>query len=268
MIDTNTYQIGPGSIVNLYDIATRDNGGLEKKDGKKAVHELIKRLVKLQELLYAQQTKSLLVIFQAMDAGGKDSTTRRVFHKVNPSAMRVKSFKSPSQREQSQDFLWRIHQHVPQKGHIGVFNRSHYEDVVAVRVRNIHPKQVWQNRFEHINAFERLLTDEGTIVLKFFLHISKDYQKKRLQRRLDRPDKHWKFDPSDLQDRKRWNDFMQAYGETIERCSSKNAPWHVVPAERRWYRDLIVLQTIVENLESLAMTFPEPNFEPSSIEIP
>jgi len=254
MIDIEPYHISPGSLIELQDIATRENGGLSKKEGKKAIHALSKRLVTLQELLYAQKKNSLLVIFQAMDAGGKDSTTRRVFSKLDPSGIKVKSFKKPTQREQLQDFLWRIHQHAPRKGHISVFNRSQYEDVVAARVREIHPPAIWQGRFEHINTFERLMTSEGTVVLKFFLHISKDYQKERLQRRLDRPDKHWKFEPSDLKDRERWGDFMQAYSEAIERCSSNDAPWYVVPAERRWYRDLIVLQTIVNALESQQMS--------------
>jgi PPK2 family polyphosphate:nucleotide phosphotransferase len=267
MIDTEPYRISPKSIIDLRNISTRENGGLQKKQGKKAVHELTKRLVSLQELLYAQRKKSLLVIFQAMDAGGKDSTTRRVFRQLNPSSVRVKSFKTPSEREQLQDFLWRIHQHAPRKGYISIFNRSQYEDVVAVRVRELQSPAIWQGRFEHINAFEQLLTSEGTIVLKFFLHISKRYQKERLQRRLDRPDKHWKFSPSDLDDRERWDDYMAAYSETIEKCTSQNAPWYVVPSERRWYRDLLVLQTVVNALESLHMSYPKPDFDPSTIEI-
>ncbi len=209
-IDTRPYYIAPGSLVDLRKLPTRDDGGLDKKEGKDAVHELSKRLIDLQELLYARQSRGLLVVFQAMDAGGKDSTTRRVFRKLNPASVRGKSFKSPSQRERLHDFLWRIHQHAPRKGYIAVFNRSQYEDVVAVRVRGLQPPEVWQSRFEHINAFERLLVSEGTVVLKFYLHISKDYQKERLQRRLDRPDKHWKFDPGDLDDRQQWGDYMEA----------------------------------------------------------
>lgn len=267
MIDIEPHHISPGGLIDLHDISTRENGGLKKKEGKKAIHKLSKRLVTLQELLYAQKKNSLLVIFQAMDAGGKDSTTRRVFSKLDPSGIKVKSFKKPTEREQRQDFLWRIHHHTPRKGHISVFNRSQYEDVVAARVREIQPPAIWQGRFEHINAFERLLTSEGTVVLKFFLHISKDYQNERLQRRLDRPDKHWKFAPSDLKDRERWSDYMQAYSETIERCSTNDAPWYVVPAERRWYRDLIVLQTIVNALDSLQMSYPKADFDASTIEI-
>ncbi len=267
MIDTEPHCIAPGTLIDLPNISTRENGGLRKKEAKKAIHKLSKRLVTLQELLYAQKKNSLLVIFQAMDAGGKDSTTRRVFSPLDPSGMKVKSFKKPTQREQLQDFLWRIHHHAPRKGHISIFNRSQYEDVVAARVRGIQSAAIWQGRFEYINNFERLLTSEGTVVLKFFLHISKDYQKNRLQRRLDRPDKHWKFEPSDLKDREHWDDYMQAYGESIGRCSTHHAPWYVVPAERRWYRDLIVLQTIVNALESLQMSYPKADFDASAIEI-
>jgi PPK2 family polyphosphate:nucleotide phosphotransferase len=267
MTDTEPYHIAPRRLVDLHDYSTRENGGLKKKEGKKAIHKLSKKLVNLQELLYAQKKNSLLVIFQAMDAGGKDSTTRRVFSPLDPSGIQVKSFKSPTQREQLQDFLWRIHQHAPRKGYISIFNRSQYEDVVAASVRELEAPTILQGRFEHINAFERLLASDGTVVLKFFLHISKDYQKERLQRRLEKPDKHWKFAPSDLADRERWDDYMQAYSEAIERCSTNDAPWYVVPAERRWYRDLIVLQTVVDALESLQMSYPEPDFDPSSIEI-
>ncbi len=268
MLDTEPFRVVPGSVLDLRERPTRDDGGLSKKEGKKAVKKLSKRLIDLQELLYARQARGLLVVFQAMDAGGKDSTTRRVFRKLNPSGIRVKSFKSPTERERLHDFLWRIHQHTPRRGYIAILNRSQYEDVVAVRVRQLAPPEVWKSRFGHINAFERLLAEEGTIVLKFFLHISKSYQEERLQRRLDRPDKHWKFDPSDLDDRRRWDQFMQAYSEAIQRCSTDAAPWYVVPAERRWFRDLVVMQTLVDRLESLQMSYPEPDFDPSAVKIP
>lgn len=267
MIDVQPYRIPAGSALDLREIPTREDGGISKKDGKKALKQLSKRLVDLQELLYARKERGLLVIFQAMDAGGKDSTTRHVFRKLDPAGVRVKSFKQPSQRERRHDFLWRIHMHTPRRGYMAIFNRSHYEDVVAVRVRQLQPPEAWQDRFEHINAFERLLASERTIVLKFFLHISKQYQKERLQRRLDRTDKHWKFNPKDLVDRDRWDQFMQAYSEAIRRCSTAAAPWHVVPAERRWYRDLVVMQTVVDRLESLRMSYPEPDFDPADVEI-
>lgn len=267
MIDVEPYRIAPGSTLDLRDRPTRDDGGISKKKGKKAFKKLSKRLVDLQELLYARQARGLLVIFQAMDAGGKDSTTRHVFRKLDPAGVRVKSFKKPSQRERLHDFLWRIHMHAPRRGYIAIFNRSQYEDVVAVRVRQLQPDQAWQGRFEHINAFERLLAEERTIVLKFFLHISEQYQKERLQRRLARPDKHWKFNPKDLDDRDRWDQFMQAYSEAIRRCSTAAAPWYVVPAERRWFRDLVVMQAVVDRLEALRMSYAEPDFDPATIEI-
>lgn len=267
MIDVEPYHIAPGTRLDLRERATRDDGGLKKKDGKRALKKLSARLMELQELLYARSLRGLLVIFQAMDAGGKDSTTRRVFRKLDPTGIRVKSFKSPSDRELLHDFLWRIHTHTPRRGFISIFNRSHYEDVVAVRVRKLVEPEVWQSRFEHINAFERLLTDEHTIVLKFFLHISKSYQKERLVRRLERSDKIWKFNPGDLDDRKRWDQFQDAYGEAISRCSTADAPWYVVPAERRWFRDLIVMQTVVDRLEELQMTYPEPDFNADEIKI-
>lgn len=267
MIDVQPYRIAPGAALDLCETPTREDGGISKMQGKKMLKKLSKRLIDLQELLYARQERGLLVIFQAMDAGGKDSTTRRVFRKLDPAGVRVESFNQPSQRERLHDFLWRIHMHTPRRGDIAIFNRSHYEDVVAVRVKQLQPPEVWQGRFEHINAFERLLASEHTIVLKFFLHISKQYQKERLQRRLARADKHWKFAHRDLDDRDRWDEFMQAYSEAIRRCTTAAAPWHVVPAERRWFRDLVVMQTVVEKLQSLQMNYPEPNFDPAAIEM-
>lgn len=267
MIDVQKYRIVPGAAIDLRETSAREDGGISKKKGKKALKKLSKRLAELQELLYARQERGLLVIFQAMDAGGKDSTTRRVFRKLDPAGVRVKSFSQPTPRERSHDFLWRIHAHTPRRGYLAIFNRSHYEDVVAVRVRELQPPDVWQGRFEHINAFERLLASEHTIILKFFLHVSKQYQKERLERRLTRPDKRWKFHPKDLDDRERWDEFINAYSEAICRCTTAAAPWHVVPAERRWFRDLVVMQTVVDKLQSLEMSYPEPDFDPAAVEI-
>lgn len=268
MFDADTYRIVPGRSVDLYEIPTRDDGGLDKKEGKDRQKELSERLVTLQEVLYASRARGLLVVFQAMHVGGKDSTTRRVFRMLDPAGVYVANFKTPSEDEREHDFLWRIHGQVPRRGLITIFNRSHYEDVVAVRVRRLQPPEVWQARFEHINAFERLLASEGIITLKFFLHVSKDYQRKRLQRRLDRPDKRWKFKLGDLRDREQWDQFMLAYGDAIQRCSTDEAPWYVVPAERRWFRDLVVTQAVVNKLESLELDYPQPNFDPDRIEIP
>ncbi len=266
--NTSDYRIEPGTQVDLDARASRDDGGLDKDEGKDRFKALRKRLVELQELLYAEDKHSLLVVFQAMDAGGKDSTIRHVFGRVNPQGCRVASFKSPSTLEGAHDFLWRIHDQVPKRGMIRVFNRSHYEDVLIVRVKGFVPESVWSRRYEHINNFEKLLADEGTHILKFYLHISKDYQRERLQRRLDRPDKHWKFNPDDLSERQRWDAYRVAFEDAIGRCATGHAPWYVVPSERRWFRDLLVAQVIVDKLESLDMRYPEPTFDPEEIEIP
>ncbi|QNN23111.1 polyphosphate kinase 2 family protein [Planctomycetales bacterium ZRK34] len=266
-IDTSIHRIKPDSKVDLNKIDTHVDGGLDKDKAKDEFRSLRKKLSDLQELLCAESKHAVLVVFQAMDAGGKDSTIRSVVGPINPQGCRVASFKAPSSNELKHDYLWRIHQHAPARGMIGVFNRSHYEEVGIVRVHNIVPEQRWKKRYDHINAFEKLLSDEGTHIVKFFLHISKDYQRERFQRRLDRPDKHWKFNPDDLSERRRWGDYMQAYSQMIERCSTKQAPWYVIPAERRWYRNLIVTKVLVDLLEGLDMKYPAPSFDASQITI-
>lgn len=266
-ISTSAHRIVPGSKVDLNKIDTRVDGGLDRDKAEVAFRALRRELSDLQELLYAESKHAVLIVFQAMDAGGKDSTIRQVVGPINPQGCRVASFKTPSTLERSHDYLWRIHANAPARGMIGVFNRSHYEEVGIVRVHNLVPKERWRLRYDHINAFEKLLTDEGTHIVKFFLHISKDYQRERFQRRLDRPDKHWKFNPDDLAERGRWDQYMQAYGEAIECCSTKHAPWYVIPAERRWYRNLIVTKVLVDLLESLKMKYPEPTFDASRITI-
>lgn len=266
-LNTCRYRVEAGASLQLDTIPSRDDGGVDKEDGKKRFYELRRRLATLQELMYAQGRHALLVVFQAMDAGGKDSTIRNVFGPVNPQGCRVASFKAPTDLEREHDFLWRIHAAAPRRGVIGVFNRSHYEDVLIARVKGLVGEPRWRRRFDHINAFEKLLADEGTTIVKFFLHISKDYQKQRLQRRLDRPDKHWKFNPADLAERARWDAYRQALDEAIGRCSTAHAPWYIVPAERRWFRNLLVSQVLVETLESLEMRYPEPTFDPADIVI-
>ena len=200
-IDTEKYRITPGAAVDLDSIDADDDGGLDERETDDHFDDLIDRLDKLQERLYAERKQSLLLVFQAMDCGGKDSTIRKVLGPLNPQGVRVWSFKKPTPVELEHDFLWRVHRRAPGDGYIGVFNRSHYEDVLIVRVKNFAPESVWSKRYEHINRFERLLADEGTTIVKFYLHITKEYQKKRLQRRLDRPEKHWKFNPDDLKER-------------------------------------------------------------------
>ncbi len=215
----------------------------------------------LQNLLYADGRYALLIVLQAMDAGGKDGTIRRVMSGVNPQGVRVTSFKKPTELELSHDYLWRIHKAAPAKGHIGIFNRSHYEDVLIVRVNELVPEHVWRRRYDHINAFEQLLVDNNTVVLKFYLHISKEEQAKRLQRRLDDPKRHWKFDAGDLDVRRRWDDYMTAFSEVFERCSPPHAPWLIVPANRKWYRDVVIAKAIVDALEALPLRYPEPEFD-------
>ncbi len=266
-LDTDDYRIAPGAKVDLDRLPTRYDGPIDKQEARQAFEQLRDRLVELQELMYAEHKRSLLVVFQAMDAAGKDSTVRHVIGPLNPAGVRVTSFKAPNSVELGHDFLWRIHEHTPRRGYIGVFNRSHYEDVLIVRVKDLVPEKVWRKRYEHINAFEKMLTDENTHILKFYLHISKDYQKERLQRRLDRPDKHWKFEPADLKERARWGAYREAFEDALSRCSTKHAPWYVVPAERRWFRDLLVMKVLAGKLESLNMDYPRATFDPTSIVI-
>ncbi len=268
MLDTSSYRVKPGHKFSLANIPTREDGGLQKADALTEFIALRKRLIHLEELFYANARKSLLVVIQGMDTSGKDTTIRAVFSGFGPSGVRVTDFKAPTQLELEHDFLWRIHTETPRLGRMAVFNRSHYEDVLIVRVNELVPKEQWKARYEHINAFERVLADEGTIILKFYLHISSDYQKKRLQRRLDNPKKHWKFNPGDLKVRQQWDEYMQAYEDAITRCSTDCAPWYIIPAERRWFRNLLVTSVLVETLESLDMHFPKANFNPADIKIP
>jgi len=248
----------PESEVNLKHY---DPGYHEDYDEVAAKQELIKlkdKLESLQEKLYAEGKQSLLVIFQAMDTGGKDGVIKKVLEGINPAGVRVISFKSPTPEELAHDFLWRVHQFTPPRGYIGVFNRSHYEDVLIVRVNNLVPKSVWKTRYDYINQFEHLLAANGTRILKFYLHISKDEQKERLQARLANPEKQWKFAMGDLPVREQWDDYMQAYEALLQRCNTDYAPWHIVPANHKWYRDLIVAKTIVAALEAMNPRFPPP----------
>jgi PPK2 family polyphosphate:nucleotide phosphotransferase len=244
--------------INLAEIDPADTGKVEKDKANEILTQNIQRMAELQNVLYAEGKHALLIILQAMDAGGKDGTIRKVMGGVNPQGVRVTSFKKPTEEELSHDFLWRIHQAVPPRGMIGIFNRSHYEDVLIVRVHNLVPKKVWKARYDHINNFEQLLVDNGVTILKFYLHISKEEQKERLQARLDRPDKRWKFNSADLGERALWNDYIQAFEDVFEKCSTEAAPWYIVPANKKWYRNVVISETIVQALESLEMKYPEP----------
>jgi PPK2 family polyphosphate:nucleotide phosphotransferase len=217
----------------------------------------------LQDRLYAEGRQALLVVLQAMDAGGKDGTLRRIFGPVDPLGMRAVAFKAPTPDEIAHDFLWRIHKQTPAKGEICVFNRSHYEDVLVVRVRNLAPRHVIEKRYEQINAFERQLADDGVTIVKLFLHISKDEQRERLQERIDLPEKRWKFNPGDLEDRKFWDDYMEAYEIALNRCSTPWAPWYVVPANRNWYRNAVVAAIIRARLQAMDPQYPVKDVDPS-----
>ena len=228
-----------------------------KEEGLAEVAKLDQELDALQELLYAQHKHKVLIVLQAMDTGGKDGAIQHVFDGVNPQGVRVARFDVPTQEELDHDYLWRVHKAMPANGEIVIFNRSHYEDVLVVRVHNLVPPKVWKKRFGQINHFEHYLADNGTTILKFFLHIDKDEQKKRLQARLDDPTKHWKFRLGDLAERKLWSDYMQAYEDVLSKTSTKYAPWFIVPSNRKWVRDLVISSVLVDTLKNLKMKFPE-----------
>lgn len=252
-----THQLEPGRPFRLADLPTRGKNFHPDRDTAETEFRALRdELIDWQQRFYADGSQKLLIVFQAMDAGGKDGTIRRVFRGVNPQGVRVHSFKVPSKIELAHDYLWRVHNVVPPKGMIGIFNRSHYEDVLVVRVHNIVPESVWRPRYEQINQFEKLLTDTGTMLLKFFLHISPEEQKERFQDRLDDPDKHWKFSVEDLEKRKYWGDYMAAYEEMLQRCTTPWAPWHVIPSDQKWYRNLAVTRTIVDALKRMDPQFP------------
>ncbi len=260
----NRYRVDPGSTLDLAAIDPRDTGASGDKDSTKEEFAALNvRLEELQELLYAEGKQKILIVLQGLDTSGKDGTIRHVFDRTNPQGVRVASFKRPSEVELAHDYLWRVHRQTPARGEITIFNRSHYGDVLAVRVLELVEPEVWQRRYEHINDFERMLTDEGVTILKFFLHISKEEQRKRLQARIDRPHKRWKFSKADLETRARWDDYFAAYQDAIERTSTAWAPWYVIPADRKWVRNFAISKLLVDRLESLDMQYPdaEPGLE-------
>ena len=256
------FLIKPGSKVSLSDI---DPDFKDKYDNKKDALEITARntskLRDLQELLYAEHKRSLLVCLQAIDAGGKDGTIRHVFATMNPQGCRVATFKEPTSLENDHDFLWRAHQAAPAKGEVMVFNRSHYEDVLIVRIHDLVPETTWSKYYGQINDFERSLAENGTHILKFFLHISKDEQLKRFEQRLDDPTKHWKINESDYTERKRWSDYTVAFEDMLSKCSTDHAPWFVIPANHKWFRDLAISQIMVDYLEDLHMNYPLPSVD-------
>jgi PPK2 family polyphosphate:nucleotide phosphotransferase len=263
------WRVEPGRRVDLSKATTSSTAGAPggKRETKDAVTPLIAQIAELQQRLWGENRRALLVVFQAMDCGGKDGAIRRVFTGVNPQGFRIANFKEPSDEELDHDFLWRIHKVVPAKGQIGIFNRSHYEDVGVVRVLGLVPKKVWQARYGQINDFEAMLTETGTRIVKCFLHVSKEEQAQRLQARLDDPAKHWKFRRSDLDARKRWDDYMAAYSEAIRRTTTESAPWFIVPADRKWYRDWAVANIVLDALTAMDPRFPPPEEDLSGIVI-
>lgn len=254
------FRVKPGTKIDLSKWDPNDTGGFKggKEKGLSELAELNSRLEALQEVLFAEHKHKVLVILQAMDTGGKDGAIRRVFDRVNPSGVRVASFKAPTPQELDHDYLWRVHQQVPGRGEMVIFNRSHYEDVLVVRVHNYVPPEVWGERYEQINDFERMLAENGTTILKFYLHIDQQEQKERLQARLDDPTKRWKFRTGDLEERKFWPDYMKAFEDVLSRTSTAHAPWYIVPANRKWFRDLCISTILVKTLEGLKMQYPEP----------
>ena len=256
----------PGRKVRLSDW---DPGCTEEWKDKEAagarLSKVVGQLAELQYKLYADNRFALLIVLQAMDAGGKDGLIRRVMSSLNPQGCRVTSFKAPTSTELEHDYLWRIHEAVPPRGEIGVFNRSHYEDVLIVRVHDLVDKPVWKKRFDQINDFERMLSENRVHVLKFFLHISKDEQKSRFLKRLKDPSRNWKFSPDDVEERKYWNRYMEAYEEALARCSKPWAPWFIIPSDHKWFRDLAVAEIMLGALKGMKLRFPEPADDLSSV---
>ncbi len=253
------YLVKPDQDIHLAEWNPEDKSAFDggKRKAKRATAKLVQRLDALQELLYAQGKHKILIVLQAMDTAGKDSTIRHIFSGVSPQGMTVASFKQPTPEELRHDYLWRVHRRTPGNGEVVIFNRSHYEDVLVVRVHKLAPPEIWQKRYAEICRFEELLANEGTTILKFFLHISAEEQAKRLQDRLDDPTKHWKFSKADLVERKLWPDYMNAYEDVLSKTSTRYAPWYIVPANHNWYRNLVVSQVIVDALEKLNMSYPQ-----------
>jgi PPK2 family polyphosphate:nucleotide phosphotransferase len=262
------FRVKPGSKVRLAEWDPADTAGFrDKKSVREQTQKNLKRLSELEYILYAESRRSLLVILQAMDAGGKDGAIKHVTGPLNPQSCKVVPFKTPCNHELAHDFLWRIHQEAPCKGEIRIFNRSQYEDVLIVRVHNLVPRAVWSKRYDQINAFEQILAENDTHLVKFYLHISADEQLKRFQARLKDPTRHWKVDPADFEERKHWDDYMRAYEVVLSECSTPHAPWFIIPANHKWFRNFALSEILVEHLSALHMKFPEPATDLSRIKL-
>jgi PPK2 family polyphosphate:nucleotide phosphotransferase len=256
--DFARYRVEPDEDVSLADQDTAAADGYTAGEAREELDALTDRIADLQARLYAEERQSLLVVLQGIDAAGKDSTVAHVFRGVNPQGCRVYTYKEPTPDESAHDFLWRYHRDTPGRGMIHVFNRSHYEDVLVVRVKQLIEEERWRSRYESINDFERMLVREGTVVLKFFLHISKETQLERFRERLERPDKHYKFSSNDVRERRRWDDYQQAYEDMLRCTSSEEAPWYVVPSDHKWFRNLVVARAVAGTLDSMDPVWPEP----------
>jgi PPK2 family polyphosphate:nucleotide phosphotransferase len=248
--------VKPGEKIKLKDFDPRYCGDADKQSAAEKIEKLSKRLDELTYRLYAEHKRSLLLVLQGMDTSGKDGAIRHVMQSVSPLTVHVTAFKQPTVEELDHDFLWRVHGEVPRRGDIGIFNRSHYEDVLVVRVHQLVPKQIWEKRYDAINEFERLLVQEGTTIVKCFLHISKDEQRERLQERLTDPTKYWKFSAIDVKERALWDDYQAAYEDALTLCNTQHAPWHIIPADRKWYRNLRISQLLTNTLETMDPKFP------------
>ncbi len=261
-------RVKPGRKVALSDYDTDATPGYKQKpDTDGDLEKSTSKLAELQYRLYAENKRALLIVLQAMDTGGKDGTIRHVMSGLTPTGCVVKSSKVPTDEELSHDYLWRIHHAVPPRGEFGIFNRSHYEDVIVVRVHDLVPRSVWEKRYDEINAFERHLVQNDVTILKFFLHISKEEQKRRIQERIRDPERRWKLTPSDFKERKHWAEYQRAYEDAISKCSTKWAPWYIIPADKKWFRSLAVSRIMIETLESMKMKFPKASFDPTKLKL-
>jgi PPK2 family polyphosphate:nucleotide phosphotransferase len=257
--------VRPGARIKLSDCDPSGTHGVDKSDGERQLQKNLDRLSVLQYLLYAEAKRSLLVVLQGIDAGGKDGTIRHVMSGLNPQGVHVTPFKVPEGAEKRHDYLWRIHQALPEFGQIGIFNRSHYEDVLVVRVHSLVPKSVWSKRYAQINDFEKMLTENGVRIVKFLLYIDKAEQARRFRERLDDKTKNWKFSHADLKEREYWDQYMTAYQEMLRKCSTAGAPWYIIPSNRKWFRNLAVSQILREELESMNLRYPKPVADLSAI---
>jgi PPK2 family polyphosphate:nucleotide phosphotransferase len=266
-VKTEVYRVKEGEDVRLRRWSPDDTSGFSggEAEALKESRKLSLRLERLQDVLYAERRHKVLIVLQAMDTGGKDGTIKKVFEGVNPQGVRVAHFRTPSLEESEHDFLWRVHQNAPETGEMVIFNRSHYEGVLIERVHGLVPRKTWMRRYKEIEHFEHLLHADGVVMMKFFLHIDKAEQRKRLEERLNDPSKRWKLNLSDLKERKFWPKYMRAYEDALQKTSKDSSPWYVIPANKKWFRDVLVSTIIVERLEELGMEYPKPSVDPKSV---